>query len=466
MAKNMKTSGKEDKLKQKAQELDSSPFAYNAALVNSVTQAYGTSQDSGLEMGLAGGITKFIKGVASASKKRKDELMAQNVGKDANVKNFNQTEVANLVKFKNNYDDIAKKLSRPFLSKDKKAELNAELNNLNRATGNYINGVNHLASLQDQAIKGDKSRSNAYDYQQHMTWDRFATGEARAEAANNIDFKTGDMSIQDPYKSDGEKMNILGWSALKEVDSKWLSNDTKTSKASNSLAKDLSIDRDVAEQQLTEQITNNYYNNPSAIWDHASNRNNEFAQYLMEDDDFEEALESYNDGSESGEAVTLANNDDPAVYDVVTQAARKMDISKQWLDFRTKKQMEQFDKVRADKNRSMQEKDSSGVSDSDKQKAELFVRAFNSGEKIYFKDGSYAVRSMVGKNQSTDARYELFTKSGQFLKQPGSTSVENPAGASQKISFNDLINKVGLPNEYIKQLDKRFTPGGTFNKLP
>ena len=189
---------------------------YNKDLVDKVVGAYASSSamSQAVTAGTAGVLSKALSTIADLSKQKKDKLLSENVAKNADTASFNESEIDNLIKFKNQYDDVATKLAKPFLSKEKKAELNKQLNMINKATSTYVRSVNHMMKRQEEAIAGDKSRSSAYDHQQHMTWDRFATGEARQEAALNVDFETGEMFIQDPYGGSGDQMNVLNWAEL------------------------------------------------------------------------------------------------------------------------------------------------------------------------------------------------------------------------------------------------------------
>jgi|TARA_R110001592_G_scaffold84126_4_gene248909 hypothetical protein len=428
-----------------------SPLKYNANLVQNVIGAYQSSNamSQATTQGVSSSINKVMKNIADASKQKKDKLLTQNVAKNANVDNFNETEVRNLINFKDQYDKVATKLSRPFLSKKNKAELNQQLNKINKATATYVGSVKHIVARQKEALSGDKSRSSVYDHQQHMTWDRFATGEARDEASSSVDYETGEMFIQDPYGSAGDTMNVMNWAALKTVDSKWLRNDTKTSKTSNTLAKDLNVSPEIAKEQITNEVSNNYYSNPSAIWDHASNRNNEFADYLISSDNFETLMmDKY--PSEFGELQSLeANRDDDGFYDLIKQKARTEDMSEYWIQFRAAKQMRQFNLGRQTKEI---DTNASGNSDTkytsaQKIKFNTFVRSFNSGGNIYIGDGT-----MVKKNSSGE--FELYNDKGQPLLKPGSRTTANNAGEIQVLSYDDLINKASLPIEYVSQLDE------------
>tara|TARA_R110001592_G_scaffold206574_1_gene457258 strand:- start:319 stop:1668 length:1350 start_codon:yes stop_codon:yes gene_type:complete len=434
-----------------------SPLKYNANLVQSVIGAYKSSNalNEAVTRGITSNIGKALKGVAEVSKQKKDKLLAQNVAKNANVDNFNEVEVKNLMKFKDQYDDIASKLSRPFLSKEKKAELNLQLNKINKATSTYVGGVKHIIARQKEAISGDKSRSSTYDHQQHMTWDRFATGDARTEASDNVDFETGEMFIQDPYGATGNTMNVMSWDALKTVDPKWLNNDTRTSKTANSLATNLNVNYSVAQEQIRNEVSNNYYSNPSAIWDHSSNRNNDFADYLINSDEFEKLMKvKY--PSEFAELESLeSNRDDEGFYDLVKQKARTEDMSNYWIDFRTRRQMNQFNTVREQKELDSQITGNNNTvqyTSSQKIKFNTFVRSFNSGDNVYIGDGTMAKRNSSG-------NYELYNSTGQAILAPGSRTENNPAGKPLVLSYNDIINKAGLPKEYTEMLD---TTIGTF----
>ena len=427
-----------------------SPIKYNANLVQKVVAAYQSSNavSQAATQGIAFNIGKTMKGIAEASKQKKDRLLTQNVAKNANVENFTEIEVKNLMNFKDQYDDVASKLSRPFLNKQKKAELNLQLNKINKATATYVGSVKHVMARQKEALAGDKSRSSAYDHQQHMTWDRFATGEAREEASSSVDFETGEMFIQDPYGSTGDTMNVMNWGALKVVDPNWLNNDTKTSKTSNGLAKNLNITSDVAKEQIRNEVSNNYYSNPSAIWDHTSSRNNDFADYLINSDKFEDLMKAKYP-SEFAELETLeSNKDDEGFYDLVKQKARKEDMSEYWVDFRTEKQMNQFNSSReqVELNNQVTGDDSKKYTSSQKVKFNTFVRSFNSGGNIYIGDGS-----VVKKNKSGD--YDLYNSSGQPVLKPGSRTESNPSGEMMTLTYNDIINKAGLPEEFVNQLN-------------
>jgi hypothetical protein len=429
---------------------------YNKDLVDKVVGAYASSSAMGQAVTAvtSGILSKTLSTVADLSKQKKDKLLSENVAKNADTASFNESEIDNLINFKNQYDDVATKLAKPFLGKEKKAELNKQLNMINKATSTYVRSVNHMMKRQEEAIAGDKSRSSAYDHQQHMTWDRIATGEARNEAALSVDFTTGEMFIQDPYGRSGDQMNVLNWSELKTVDSSFLTNDTKLLKNSNALAKDLTVTPDVAEAQVRDAVTNNYYTNPSAIWDHPSGRSNEFADFLIESDGFEELMESKYP-SEFNELETLeSNRDDEGFYDLVKQKARKEDMSEYWVTYRTQTQMSQFNSIREEAELANQTKSKNNggggekYTSSQKIKFDTFVRSFNQRGNIYLGKGQgYAVKNPEG-------NYEIYNDAGQPLLKPGSRTEKNPKGEVQAVSYDDLVNRVGLPQEYIKQLDQ------------
>ena len=77
-----------------------SPLKYNANLVQNVIGAYQSSNamSQATTQGVSSSINKVMKNIADASKQKKDKLLTQNVAKNANVDNFNETEVRTFFK--------------------------------------------------------------------------------------------------------------------------------------------------------------------------------------------------------------------------------------------------------------------------------------------------------------------------------------------------------------------------------
>ena len=322
-----------------------SPFNYNAALVNAVSGAFGGEDLVTPEalQGLTGGLYSGVKAIADQSRKTKDELLKQNVSVNADVSQFNPKEINNLVSLKNEYADVTNKLSKPFVSRKNKQALNAELNKINNNTANYISSVNHIMDLQKSGIENDEVRKGVYNKQENMLWDQIITGGARDMAADNFDITTGKTYFANPHGTQDNPLDVLAWKPMKVTNSNWIKNDTKVFDSIRKYAKDDETPRELVNEQVRNVITSNYNSDPEAIFDSSGIDN--FVDSLYGSEDFDSVLaEKF--PSEYSEMLELQKGGDvDTAKSLYKQLMRKVDLSNQWLDFRTNSAMEQYDQI-------------------------------------------------------------------------------------------------------------------------
>ena len=312
-----------------------SPFNYNAALIDAVTSAYGSDSlvTPDALKGLAGGLYSGIRTIAQASREAKDELMKREVSTKADTSQFTAGEINNLITLKNQYADITNKLAKPFVSRQKKQELNAELNAINSRTANYIRSVNHIMDLQEKGIENDDMRKGVYNKQENMLWDQIVTGNARTMAAENFDATTGKTYFANPNGNVENPIDVLSWKPMKTINGEWISNDTKLFNNIRSYAKDEDTPKELIQEQIRNVVSANYYSDPEAIFDSAGI--DQFVDSLYGSEEFDAVLakkfpseyeEMMQDEKEGN--IDLAKSQ-------YKQLMRKVNLDEQWINFRT-----------------------------------------------------------------------------------------------------------------------------------
>ena len=223
----------------------------NANLVQAVTAAY---QSQAAQVDFSAPISKVLGVVQKSFEKRAQESLAKNRANQAKTTGFNQKEVDQLTIYKDEYDTIARKLANPLLGREKKKELNAQLNGVNEKTSNFITGVNKNMALQNNAIDVADSRSGQYNMQQKIFIDRAQVGDYRIDWT--VD-DNGNVMVQDPM-GDGGFKNFLDFEPIKGVNIDWLNTDTKLINTTTDLANDLTRSKSQVESQVRNLISNNY----------------------------------------------------------------------------------------------------------------------------------------------------------------------------------------------------------------
>jgi hypothetical protein len=324
-----------------------SPFNYNAALIDAVTSAYGSDSlvTPDALKGLAGGLYSGIRTIAQASREAKDELMKREVSTKADTSQFTAGEINNLITLKNQYADITNKLAKPFVSRQKKQELNAELNAINSRTANYIRSVNHIMDLQEKGIENDDMRKGVYNKQENMLWDQIVTGNARTMAAENFDATTGKTYFANPNGNVENPIDVLSWKPMKTINGEWISNDTKLFNNIRSYAKDEDTPKELIQEQIRNVVSANYYSDPEAIFDSAGI--DQFVDSLYGSEEFDAVLakkfpseyeEMMQDEKEGN--IDLAKSQ-------YKQLMRKVNLDEQWINFRTNAAMNQYDSIKS-----------------------------------------------------------------------------------------------------------------------
>lgn len=439
-----------------------SPLKYNPNLVQAVTGAYESSgaMDRAVTQGLMDITYKTMQAVEGSIKKKKEDILSKGATLGVDVKAFTQEQVFNLTKFKDQYDDVASKLSKPFLSKDKKNELNMQLNKINQATGTYIKSVNHLSNLRADALDKDAIKSPSYNQEERMTWDRIASGDIAKESSGMVDFETGAVYMQDPYGNTGDRTNVLSWQPLKTIDTEWIKEESKIYNKYKDLAKDSLETSDKVESEIKEDMFNHYNTNPEAIWEHKDVKNYEFLDYLDDQDDFFDKLKQDNPSHVDDLEKLSQANDPKSYFSLLKDLSVKQDVSDYWINFRTQKALKDFQERREQIQLAEQESTTSKpegnkptYTSSQEEKYRRFINSFNSGDDVLLPDGITA-------KKGPDNNYYLYqTSSGQQLFQ-------GDADTPRVVNLDYLINYVGLPDEYKKRLD---TTTGTListNGLP
>ena len=320
-----------------------SPFNYNAALVNAVAGAFGSNEAPASIRGITGGLYEGVKAIADESRKAKDELLKQDVSLKADTSQFTEKEINNLISLKNEYADVTSQLSKPFVNRKKKQELNAQLNKINNKTANYIKSVDHIIDLQASGIKNDEMRKGVYNKQENMLWDQIITGNARDMAADNFDINTCKTYFANPHGTENNPIDVLSWDPMKSMNVKWISNDTNLFNKIRTYAKDEDTPRELIQEQVSNVVSANYYSDPTAIYDSAGI--DSFVDYLYGSEDFDKILaekfpSEYKEMQEyeKDEKTDLSKS-------LYKQLMRKVDVSSQWIDFRTNQAMGQHDDI-------------------------------------------------------------------------------------------------------------------------
>ena len=327
-----------------------SPFNYNAALVDAVAGAFGSSEVPVSIRSITGGLYEGVKAIADESRKAKDELLKQDVSLRADTSEFTEKEINNLIALKNEYADVTNQLSKPFVGRKKKQELNAELNKINSKTANYIKSVNHMMDLQASGIKNDEMRAGIYNKQENMLWDQIITGNARDMAADNFDINTGKTYFANPHGTEANPIDVLSWDPLKTMNAKWISNDTNLFNKVRTYAKDEDTPRELIQEQIGNVVSANYYSDPTAIYDSAGI--DSFVDYLYGSEDFDKILaEKFPSEYKEMQEYEKAGKTDLS-KSLYKQLMRKVDVSSQWIDFRTNQAMSQYDDIRNTKKQS------------------------------------------------------------------------------------------------------------------
>ena len=338
----------------------------NANLVQAVTAAY---QSQAAQVDFSAPISKVLGVVQKSFEKRAQESLAKNRANQAKTTGFNQKEVDQLTIYKDEYDTIARKLANPLLGREKKKELNAQLNGVNEKTSNFITGVNKNMALQNNAIDVADSRSGQYNMQQKMFIDRAQVGDYRIDWT--VD-DNGNVMVQDPM-GDGGFKNVLDFEPIKGVNIDWLNTDTKLINTTTDLANDLTRSKSQVESQVRNLISNNYMSDPTAIFDTEAVASGDFANYLANNEKFQAIVDFLPENNDFDQMLADGSPDEDFHNLVYEIAKTKVDTKEFWIDFNTKKQMGEFDRTRARKMNELEgSKETKGNNDK--------VYSFNSGQ--------------------------------------------------------------------------------------
>jgi hypothetical protein len=343
----------------------------NENLVKAVTAAYGSQA---MQADFSAPASKVLGAIQKSFEKRAQDSLAKNRANQAKTTGFNQKEVDQLTVFKEEYDDVARKLANPLLGRKKKQELNAQLNAVNEKTSNFITGVNRNISLQNNAIDVAGSRSGQYNMQQKMFIDRAQVGDYRNEWT--VD-EAGNVMLQDPM-GDGGFKNVLDFEPIKSVNIDWLNDNTNLINTTTDLANDLSRSKSQVESQVKNLVSNNYMSDPMAIFDTEAVASGDFANYLADNEKFQAIVDTLPENDDFDKMLAAGDSNEDFHTLIYEIAKTKVDVKEFWIDFSTQKQMSEFDKTRARKVTSLETK-----SDDKKDK----------NEKVYsFATGQYTFR--------------------------------------------------------------------------
>jgi hypothetical protein len=339
----------------------------NANLVKAVTAAY---QSQAAQVDFATPISKVLGVVQKTFEKRAQESLAKNRANQAKITGFNQKEVDQLTVFKEEYDDVARKLANPLLGRKKKQELNAQLNAVNEKTSNFITGVNKNIALQSNAIDVADSRSGQYNMQQKMFIDRAQVGDYRNEWT--VD-EAGNVMVQDPM-GDGGFKNVLDFEPIKSVNIDWLNSNTNLINTTTDLANDLSRSKSQVEGQVKNLVSNNYMSDPTAIFDTEAVASGDFANYLADNEKFQAIVDTLPENDDFDRMLAAGDSNEDFHSLIYEIAKSKVDVKEFWIDFSTQKQMAEFDNTRARKINSLETKGDDKKGNNDK------VYNYNSGQ--------------------------------------------------------------------------------------
>lgn len=396
------------------------PFNYNAALVEAVSGAYGGGDMVTPQaiQGLAGGLYSGIKTIADRSRSYKDKLLKQNVSTDTNTSQFTEKEVNNLIALKDEYSRVTDQLSKPFVSREKKQQLNAELNRINNSTANYIKSVNHMMDLQEGGIENDEMRKGIYTKQENMLWDQIVTGNARDMAADNFDINTGKTYFANPHGTPDNPLNVLSWKPMKTMNGKWIQQDTKVFDSIRKYAKDDDTPREVVLDQVGSVISANYYSDPEAIFDSAGI--DKFVDSLY-GSEFDNVL-AERFPSDYDEMQQTQAKDPNLARSQYKQLMRQVDLSDQWIDFRTNEAMNQFDLIKNQASQAQNERlkgrTSKPLDDVQVDKAEAFIKNIEDNVSLFPLPNSNNYIKKIGDNKYmlSNSKGVVFDSSVSYTK--------------------------------------------------
>lgn len=414
------------------------PFNYNAALVEAVSGAYGGGDmvTPQAMQGLAGGLYSGIKTIADRSRNYKDKLLKQNVSTDTDTSQFTEKEVNNLIALKDEYSRVTDQLSKPFVGREKKQQLNAELNKINNSTANYIKSVNHMMDLQEGGIKNDETRKGVYTKQENMLWDQIVTGNARDMAADNFDVNTGKTYFANPHGTTDNPLNVLNWKPMKTMNGKWIQQDTKVFDSIRKYAKDDDTPREAVLDQVGSVVGANYYSDPEAIFDSAgidkfvdSLYGSEFDNVLAErfPSDYDEMQQT------QAEDPNLARSQ-------YKQLMRQVDLSDQWINFRTNEAMNQFDLIKNQagqaQNERLKGRASKPLDDVQVDKAEAFIKNIEDNVSLFPLPNSNNYIKKIGDNKYmlSNSKGVVFDSSVSYTKD----QLPSVAQLDKKYSVDDV----------------------------
>tara|TARA_R100000808_G_scaffold22514_1_gene49000 strand:- start:4654 stop:5988 length:1335 start_codon:yes stop_codon:yes gene_type:complete len=315
----------------------------NAELVKAVTAAY---HAQAAQADFATPISNVLSSIQKSFEKRAQESLAKNRANQAKITGFNQKEIDQLTIYKDEYDSLARKLANPLLGREKKKELNAQLNAVNEKTTNFITGVNRNMALQNNAIDVADSRSGQYNMQQKMFIDRAQVGDYRIDWT--VD-ENGNVMIQDPMGEEGSFKNVLDFEPIKGVNIDFLNADTDLINTTTSLAVDLTRSKSQVESQIKNLISNNYMSDPTAIFDTEAVASGDFANYLANNEKFQAIVDFLPENDDFDQMLADGSADEDFHNLIYEIAKTKVDVKEFWIDFNTKKHMGEFDRTRARK---------------------------------------------------------------------------------------------------------------------
>lgn len=366
-----------------------SPFDYNAALVDAVAGAYASSEAPASIKSITGGLYEGVKAIADKSRSAKDELLKQDVSLKADTSEFTEKEINNLISLKNEYADVTNQLSKPFVGRKKKQELNAKLNKINSKTANYIKSVEHMMDLQANGLKNDDMRAGVYNKQENMLWDQIITGNARDMAADNFDINTGKTYFANPHGTENNPIDVLSWDSMKTMNAEWISNDTNLFNKIRAYAKDDDTPRELVQQQINEIVSANYYSDPNAIYDSAGI--DKFVDYLYGSEDFDKILAEKFPSEYSEMQQYEKEGKTDLSKSLYKQLMRKVDVSNQWIDFRTNQAIAQYDDIQNTKKQNEEQRVADKKTSPKEQKKSFRIDTYNDmggyvGVKYYTED--------------------------------------------------------------------------------